>query len=399
MGAHKPSKRSPALASGVNLMRFDLSYEEGLLAARLDGQTTEPDLALLLGWSQGQVADVLAGLRTKGVVDDGDTPRSDPYGAFIFPLPLMQAESDLTEEQRKKVIFTYDRLDDLNHYEVLQVRRRDDARAIKSAFQLRVKEWHPDRWPRNKGPFGKMIQQIFERVQRANGTLSNEKTREAYDAELGPFFMDEDDLAEMKARQRRKERDILREQERVDRRKRRNPMRKRIDQASEHHQKALDREAAGEVVEALREAQTAAAFDPKNQAHAALVERLTEAAAEHRIGPAMAKGRRLESVLRFDEAIECFEHAVRYAPENGEVHLRLAYCLIQGGASQTRSALEHAKKAASLLPDDAEAHYVLALCWERADAKKAAVSSVQRALELRPSYVEAKKLLKKLRWW
>jgi curved DNA-binding protein CbpA len=398
LGSDSTRKTCPALAKGVDLTRMDLTYDEGLLAARIDGRTPANELALLLGWPPDRVAAVFDDLRAKGVVEVADAPRSDPYGAFIFPLPLMQADCALDEEQRKKVIYTYEKLDALNHYELLGVRRRDDAKAIKAAFQSKVFEWHPDKWPKNSGPFAKMIQQIFERVKRASAVLSNEKSRVAYDAELGPFYMDEDDLAEMKAQQRRKEREAFRERERVDRRKRRNPMIKRLDQAREHYRKAIAHEKAGEVVEGLREAQTAVTFDPKNEDFAKLVERLSAAASDHRIGPAMAKGRRLEHLLRFDEAIECFEHAVRHAPENGEVRLRLAYNLVQA-QRETQEALKHAKKAVELLPEEAEAHYVLALCWMRADAKKAAVSAAQRALDLRPSYAEAKKLLKKLRWW
>ena len=398
MGSDKARKSCPVLAKGVDLTRVDLTYDEGLLAARIDGRTPANELALLLGWPPDRVAAVLDDLRAKGVVEDADAPRSDPYGSFIFPLPLMQADCALDVEQRKRVIFTYERLDDLTHYELLGARRRDDDKAIRTAFQSTVLEWHPDRWPRDAGPFGRMIQQIFERVKRAHTVLTNAKSREAYDAELGPFYMDEDDLAEMKAQQHRKEREAFRERERVERRRRRNPVIKRLDQAREHHRKAIAHEKVGEVVEALREAQSALTFDPKSEEYAKLVERLSEAASDHRIGPAMAKGRRLEHMLRFDEAIECFEHAVRHAPENGDVRIRLAYNLVQA-QREPQEALKHAKKAVTLLPDEAEAHYVLALCWVRADAKKAAVGALQRALELRPSYAEAKKLSRRFRWW
>ncbi|NJK89845.1 MAG: tetratricopeptide repeat protein [Myxococcales bacterium] len=52
----------------------------------------------------------------------------------------------------------------------------------------------------------------------------------------------------------------------------------------------------------------------------------------------------------------------------------------------------------TLLQGRAEAHYVLALCYDRKGMKKKAKESCARALELRESYAEAKKLMSKLRW-
>jgi len=395
LSRREPPKSVPRLAEGVDLTRVDLPYEEGLVAARVDGVSTPPEIALSVSMDLEQVAVRLASLREKGLLADG---RRDPYNGYIFPLPLMQARADLDEAERKRIIYTYDQLDTWNHYELLRVRRRDDAAAVKRAFQEQVKAWHPDRWRRKElGPFGRMITQIFERVKTAYGTLSDPAARAAYDAEHAAFYVDEQDMAEMLAHQRRTERDQQRQDERSERRKRRNPVRKRIQQAREQFRQAVAHRDAGELIEALRAAQTAAAFDPKNEEYATLVENLSHEASEFRIGPVMKTGERMESLLRWDEAIECFDKAVRYAPENGQARLRLAYNLLQGGRGPDE-AREHAQKAVNLLSEEAEAHFVLGLCYEMADKPKVAIREYNRALELRPNYVEAKKRLKKLRW-
>jgi len=398
LGSGKTEAEIPAPCAGVDLTkRSDLTLEEGRVAAMVDGQRSEPELALSAGLDLAAVRDILRVLRAKGVVQDPAAAAQDPYAGYLFPLPLMHAECGLNVEQRKRVIYTFDHLDGLNYYELLKVRRRDGEEAIKNAFKERSLEWHPDRFPRDKGPFAPMIERIFKTLQDARKTLLDEKLRAAHDEAHAAFYVDEEDLAEMKAQQRRRDRERRREEEKLERRKQNNPIRQRLEEAKEFHRQALEREEAGELIDALRLAKMAATWAPRNQAYHDLVARLGEAAGEHRIGPYMKKGGHLENMTRWDEAIECFEKAVNYAPQHGPAHLRLAYNLVHGGRD-AHVALRHAQRAASLLSDEAEAHYVLGLCYERAARPKLAMSAYSRALELRPAYAEAKKRLKKLRW-
>lgn len=400
LGAKSRGTKAPALKPGLDLTRVGLTYEEGVVASVIDGQVTPEEIGHLVAMPLEKVAAILAKLREKDLLADGDGRHLDPYAGFIFPLPLMQAEADLREEDRKKVIYTYDRLEDWNHYELLGIRRRDDAAAVKRAFQEKVKEWHPDVWGRgraNLGPFGRMITHIFEQVKKANQVLSNEKTRAEYDEEHASFFVDEQDMAEMLAKQRRRERDEQRARAREARRKRMNPVKHRLVKAREMYRQAIALEKAGEIVPALRAAQTAAAFDPNKEEYAQLEKRLTRETSEIRIEPYMKKGSNHERLTQWDEAIECFQEAVRRAPEHGPARLRLAYNLLQGGRDP-HEARSHAQKAIALLSGEPEAHYVLGLCYERAEMSKAAVREYARAVELKSNFVEAKKRLNRLRW-
>src|SRR5207244_2094451 len=96
------------------------------------------------------------------------------------------------------------------------------------------------------------------------------------------------------------------------------------------HEEALAKEAAGDLLAALRVAQTAQVFDPRPEINE-VVERLKVTAGEQRIGPYMRRGQHLEAMLNWDEAIDNFAEAVRMAPENGIVRLRLAYNMMMGG--------------------------------------------------------------------
>jgi tetratricopeptide (TPR) repeat protein len=402
----------PKLREGIDITKLRLSLEEGFVASRIDGRTSIGDIAHLVGKPRPETEKIVEKLAKAGIVqlegtvesrsrrpalaDKNDGPTATDYGAYVFPAALMDEPGELSEPERKRVIWFYEHLERWSHYELLQVKRRDDEKALKRAYFERSKEWHPDRFRRGQlGAFKRMIEEIYHAVKEAYDVLTDEDLREAYD-ETCIFAPDEEDLARMLDAQRRADRDRLREQELIERRKRRNPMRKRIDKAKALFEEALQKESAGDLLNALRVAQTAAMFDPR-PAHLEAVERLKVTAGEQRIGPYLRRGQHHESMLDWDEAVEVFDEAVRIAPENGPMRLRLAYNMMMAGRD-AQEANTHAQKAVTLLPDDPEAHFVLGLCYEKGGMEKAAVRAYSRALELKPNYLEAKKKLKKLKW-
>jgi tetratricopeptide (TPR) repeat protein len=400
----------PKLRSGLDLTRLGLSMDEGYVASRIDGRTSVQDIAHLVGKSRGDTELILERLRKVGVLEQGgtdDLPRiptaramhkdgDDDYGEFIFPPALMHEECSLDNEMRKRVIWFHEHLEKWSHYELLQAPRRADEKEIKKAYFLRSKEWHPDRFPRgNVGSFKKMIDAIYFQVKEAYDVLSDPVRRGKYD-ETVVFTLGEDEIAEMLEEQRRADREKKREDEAVERRRRRNPARQRMDQARKFYEDALEKEKAGELLVALRLAQTAAAYDEKPE-YVDAAERLKVSAGELRIGPYMRRGIAMESILNWDEAIDVFRDAVRVAPEHGLAHLRLAYNLVLRGRDP-HEATTHAHRAVALLPDDPESHFVLGMCYEKGGMEKAAVRAFTRALELKPNHNEAKKRLKKLRW-
>lgn len=412
MAADAESKKGfiPRVRSGLDLTRIGLSMDEGYVASRIDGRTTVQEIAHLVGKSKSDTELILERLRKAGVLEHGgtdDLPRiptramhregsDDEYGDFIFPPALMHEEGTLDNEMRKKVIWFHEHLDKWSHYEFLQVPRRADEKEIKKAYFLRSKEWHPDRFPRgNVGSFKKMIDAVYFHVKDAYDVLTDPERRAKYDESV-VFTLGEDEIAEMLEEQRKIEREKKREEEAIERRRRRNPARIRIDQARKFYEDALEKEKAGELLVALRLAQTAMAYDEKPE-YVDAAERLKVSAGELRIGPYMRRGTTLESILNWDEAIDVFRDAVRVAPEYGPAHLRLAYNLIVGGRDP-HEATTHAHKAVALLNDDPEAHFVLGMCYEKGGMEKAALRAFSRALELKPNHNEAKKRLKKLKW-
>src|SRR5690606_36115339 len=98
------------------------------------------------------------------------------------------APSDLTLEQRKRVLDLYYRLDDLDHYTLLGVRRDADKKTIKRAYFEYAGQMHPDRGlKQNLGSFKPPTEVLFAWVTEAHDTLVDRTKRPEYDAYLDEF--------------------------------------------------------------------------------------------------------------------------------------------------------------------------------------------------------------------
>lgn len=388
----------PRVREGIDITRAGLSMEEGLLVSRVDGKTAVRQLALLIGRPVDVTETMVARLADVGILVLGErsTEAEDPYDGFEFPADAMAEPGPLTPEERKRILFTHHHLSKWSHYKLLDVRWRDDAGKVKDAYFERSKQWHPDRFPRGElGSFRPRIEAIFKAVNEAYRVLKDPARKKAYDTEHAREF-DEDDAREALRMRRREENRARRDSERKRRLREANPIRQRKQRSAEYRKQALEFEAKGDDIDALKHAQAAFATDPSDE-NRALMERFQRLTASQRVAPILKRGRYLESMTQWDEAIVTFREAVRLAPEHGEARLRLAYNMLMGGKS-TPSVMEHIQKALLLLPEDPEVHYVRGLCYERADTPKVAVRAFERALELKPDYKEAKKRLSKLRW-
>lgn len=401
-GATTVSIEIPRVREGIDLTRAGLSLEEGFLVSRVDGRTPIEQLALLVGKSVEDTRKLVLRLTTAGVLVLGDAVSAarsgadDPYGDFEFPAEALAEPVDLTDEERKKILYTHAMLSEWSHYRLLGVRWRDDAKTIKRAYFERSMEWHPDRFRRDHlGSYKARIDEIFRAVRDGYLVLSEPAKKVEYDREHAPS-LDEEDMAEMLAAQRREERAALREKELRRRRLERNPMRQRMLRAKALYQEALELRGRGELLEALRLAQAATAFHDKDE-YKILRKELQNETAELRIAPLIRRGLHFESMTSWEDAIATFQDAVRLAPDHGPARVRLAYNLLMGGRP-VQQAHEHVQRALMLLPNDPEAHFVRGMCYEKNDMGKAAMRAYQRALEIKTNYTDAKKRLKKLRW-
>lgn len=99
--------------------------------------------------------------------------------------PAADEQVDLEPQIRQAVIDLYARLEDLDHYALLDVERTVDRKAIKRAYFEAASRFHPDRHFRKKlGPFKIKLETIFAKLTIAHDTLSDRGKRAEYDAYL-----------------------------------------------------------------------------------------------------------------------------------------------------------------------------------------------------------------------
>lgn len=91
---------------------------------------------------------------------------------------------------------------------------------------------------------------------------------------------------------------------------------------------------------------------------------------------------------RREAAAACFHRAVRYHPRLIPARVELAKQL--GNLGRFDEAVEAARKALRVAPDDADIHYTLGGLLERTDKLEEALANTRRALELDPDFAMAR---------
>jgi len=98
------------------------------------------------------------------------------------PVPPVPSGLNPTDAARwEQLTSQYERLDQLTHYQLLQVATAASAADINTAYFGLVKRFHPDRLPASLAPMHQCAQLLFERLTEANDTLGNTETRCQYD--------------------------------------------------------------------------------------------------------------------------------------------------------------------------------------------------------------------------
>lgn len=402
------SEALPALRPGLDLTTLKLTPDESAVLVWVDGETSVPDLAHLSQRPEPAVRKILARCAAAGLLAADEDVRAADGGGGPSPSGRSGGASDAVSEdwrhwdadldlvERERIMRQHAALAERDYFELLGVDRRASRGDVKQAYYEASKQWHPDRYgQKSLGPFRAQLTQIFQATQQAFQTLYDPKKRKAYEAAhpARPTAAGEGDAMEQA---RRADRERHREEERLRRRRQNNPVRRRMEQARAFYDEAKSLREEGATADALRKAQLAASYDPRAE-YQQLSDDLSSEAGAQRAEPLIRRGRRAERLTQYAEAREAYSEAVRFAPSNGSARVRLAYMLLLLGAD-VEEARKHAHRGMTLAPEDPEAHFVLALCYERAGMGKASVRALQRALELKPNYADAKKKLKRLRW-
>ncbi len=198
------------------MRRLPIGPEEAFVLSRVDGCTSEADIAAATGLGTERVRDSLERLLELGAIaieapsDEPPPPRqaheeahphhllehpvieappeqhnhSHPAAALYDPAELDE-EVDLDLPRKRRILDLFYLLDSATHYELLDIPLDAEKKAIKEAYYQVVTVFHPDRYfGKNVGNFKPKLEKIFARLTEAYDVLTRKRSREEYDQYL-----------------------------------------------------------------------------------------------------------------------------------------------------------------------------------------------------------------------
>jgi curved DNA-binding protein CbpA len=213
--ATNPHSRLPRLINGVDLRALPIGPAEAFVLSRVDGATSEFEIAEAAGLDEAAVAITLEELARLGAIkfdervlaEASRSPRPPPRPSGSFrSAPIVEATGpaephhpaaalydpreideavDIEQERKHTILEAFYRLDSVTHYQVLHVDPSADKRAIKNAYYEIVNVFHPDRYfGKNLGSFKLKLERVFARLTEAHDVLTRSAPRAEYDAYL-----------------------------------------------------------------------------------------------------------------------------------------------------------------------------------------------------------------------
>lgn len=216
--AINPNSRLPRLVQGIDLRALPIGPAEAFVLSRVDGATSELEIAeaaFAAGIAEASIAATLEELARLGAIsfeqqasfESNRTPRpaARPSGPFRIG-PIIEASGsgephhpaaalydpreldedvDIAPERKLVILEAFYRLDSVTHYQVLHVDPLAEKRAIKNAYYETVNVFHPDRYfGKNVGSFKLKLERVFARLTEAHDALTRPGSRAEYDAYL-----------------------------------------------------------------------------------------------------------------------------------------------------------------------------------------------------------------------
>jgi curved DNA-binding protein CbpA len=482
--------RTPRPVEGVDWRSLPIGPVEAYILSRVDGATSENDIIGATGVEPQGVRQALERLAELGAIRfDGKAPEpvrrasiepsgqpavrlSRPVveahttGAASHPAAALYDPSEIDEEveldvaRKRQILDVYYRLDSLDHYELLEIAKDSDKKAIKAAYFAIVATFHPDRYFGKKlGNFKSKLERIFARLTEAHDVLARAEPRRDYDAYLKSQEKTRDfdrllsDDRESAAEAERIRKQIEEEARLLERAAQSAPAPRPLD--NDARRKMLARK-LGRSLSPPRPAPEAPTDPPVSQeairekvaedlrrryqerlhsAHREQIQHYVKAADRSleqnnpvsavnalRIASSLSPEdptiqRRLEEVQQrasneladnYIEQAQYEERSNRYAEAalsyeralrgkpSPKLHERAAFCILQA-QGDLKSAGEHARKAVGLAPNDAALRITLGRVYLALAMKSSAQSEFERAAQLAPNDDSIKDWLKRIR--
>jgi curved DNA-binding protein CbpA len=206
---------TPALVAGVNIRNLPIGPEEAFVLSRIDGACSVSDIAAATNFALDDVKRIVARLAALGairltvepsanlarqlrptpmrsgayridpILETTETSKT-PHPAAVHDDASAQEEPvDLNPQQQRDLLALYQRLESLDHYELLSVDPLADDKLIRAAYYELVRVYHPDRFFGKKlGSFKPKLGKLFGRLTEAYEALHRADSRAEYDRYL-----------------------------------------------------------------------------------------------------------------------------------------------------------------------------------------------------------------------
>ena len=155
---------------------------EGFVLSRVTEATTLKDVLAVSGLAEEETLRAVYGLSMSGLLRRAWPSAQLPEGQKASPGASGDADEILSDEDDLNQLFA--RLGKAsNHYEVLGVDRNASDEELKNAYHTLARRYHPDRFHQSDTKLSNQIDSAFAQIARAYGTLGDQTSRAAYDAQ------------------------------------------------------------------------------------------------------------------------------------------------------------------------------------------------------------------------
>lgn len=389
-------KNRPKINQSLDLQKLRIDVKEGFLLSRVDGKTSVEQLLMVSGMSRQETMHSLSRLLREGIIFFEGEPK---VAAKLAPgVPVKdeeiqgeegeaEEEVEIAEEDKKKILSTYESLGEFNYYKILGIKKDADKREIKRAYFALSREFHPDRYFRKTiGTFKPMLEAIFRKVSEAYEVVYDPESRKEYDKSI----MSEEQIAEA-----RKESEM---QARAGR-----PVGKALKPIMERLAKAKGFFKAGKkdfldknYKSASVHFKLAIAYDPYNEQYKKSFAEAQKIVKQGELERLMGRASFEEEVGRFTDALKLMEQAVQITSDNPEPYHKLARLLLTHGRD-LRQAKNYCLRAIDISSKNPEYYLTLGSIYQAAGLFRNATREFEKVLRLDKGNSEAQEHLKELR--
>jgi hypothetical protein len=403
-----PPDDAPLEMAVVDVTKLGLSADEGFIVSRIVGrQVTIAELVKESGFPAHRARTAVEGLLRRGAVQKVSGRRvdpNDPYEGVVFSPGHLAEPAELTEEQRKRILFVEMNIDRWTHYKLLGLKRGATAGDIKQGYFRASKEFHPDAYFRkNLGRYQERVDRIFRAMKTAYDVLSSDEKRSTYDALLVEELTPEEEASLVKAAQKKvetkadKERQERHEARLREQRLKRNPVVDRLKRSRELTALAEAALRDKKVADAERHAKLALEYAGSDEAAKLRAFVVLDEVTRDRAASLLKHGKNLakngtDSPELFEEITNIAEQVVEANPLSAVILVEAARLLLR--AQRKTRAVKLAQQAAELDDRLADAWEIIADVSLSEQKWAMVVRAAERWSTIAPQDARPKEMLK-----